>query len=176
MIRVFIAIFSLACALPCFAQTPKLDTSIRRTNWDSLLAHDRKHFTFDKLATKDFERLRLELNNLEPAPKLYRFKRCSGDNGPGMLDTVVYLDINSDGREDAAIQIGTCIGGNGGCGVCILFLGSKNWPRYFGCMGSGYKFHVSSANNTLLLTTWDLDKSSTETIIVRNHKLIKRRQ
>ena len=74
------------------AQT-KLDRSIRRVKWDSLLRHDHKHFHLDKENTELAPFYDIKESDVPMSPS-------ENDGCGGHFDTAYYLDINHDGRED----------------------------------------------------------------------------
>ncbi len=121
-------LLELAFFLPSCTKKPQqatlvtsLDTSIRKVNWDSLLAHDKVHFEYDSIAS-EFR-------------ATYRVVPDS-DQG-GSLDTtdfhIKYLDFNKDGREDAIITLFS--GGSGAYATAVLFFQTPNGPKYVGCAG-----------------------------------------
>jgi hypothetical protein len=73
----------------------QLDTSIRRTNWDSLLAHDKKHFNYSPDGLEGLEEIHLPYTDFIGAP--------AGVTG-GLLDSAFYSDLNHDDCEDAIMK------------------------------------------------------------------------
>lgn len=170
--RVLIAL--LVSVPSAFSQTHQLDTSIRRVNWDSLLAHDKKHFEFDQGATDNFKTQREEMGNYSRPPNLYDMTQVKG-LGASALDTVIFLDINRDNVEDAAIEMGGCIGGNGNCGTCVIFLQTNRGPKYLGCTESGWKFHIWKSNDTLVIAknpSSSLGGYAYDSIVVQKDRIV----
>ncbi len=121
------------------AQRRELDTSIRKSDWNALLAADFKHFQIDN--SKDegvpYFIARIDTEDLEAD--------CRGS-----FDTVRYLDINHDDREDAVIELFG--GGSGHFRSYVLFLQSDNGPEPVTC-GSGSTLEVSFHSDTLFAST-----------------------
>ena len=73
----------------------------RRTNWDSLLAHDHKHFS---RSTDDFVFATTELAYVI-RPSIKHVGKGLTDYEGGSFSGADYFDINGDGREDAVITL-----------------------------------------------------------------------
>jgi len=130
----------------------KIDASIRNTNWDSLLAHDHKHFLVDSTEQPEgsipYEERSISYV-IRPSIKRDR-KGEIEDEEEGYFSDADYFDINNDGREDAIITLFS--GGSGHFGFYVLFIATDSGPQFV-TYGGGSGYDIYHHKDTLILFT-----------------------
>ena len=133
MLRCILTILLFARALPCFAQTPKLDTSIRRVKWDSLI---RKNSNF-KEVRKFNSRGR----------KYYSYEGAD----LGFFDSAAYIDLNHDHYEDAILHF--YIESTGGMGGFVVALQQKEGLKFLDPLTGRDHISLDIVNDTMIISS-----------------------
>ena len=145
-------LIALAFLLPSCSKKPQqassvriMDTSIRKLNWDSLLMHDKTYFELDS-----------NMNEVDSTGKVianyYRIATATEQGGffGNPYYPTKYIDLNSDGREDAIVSLSNP--GSGAYATAVIFLRPRMDQKYVGCAG-GPHFRDTLNEDTLDVIT-----------------------